>query len=469
MPKWRTIPAAERKSHQEWNGISRVEIDDSTGKYRYRTHVSYTDENGIKHQTETRICGTPRECLREARKLEKQKLREADTKPLKQSMTIRQILKDRFLPYLRDLAERETTDATTGDVNRYRNARALYGHYTPDSVADTVASDITASTFGCWLNAINDTDLSGNSVRRYKTILVVFVTYLRDNGYLPYPDTDIMIRQRMSTVRIKSRSQGARSDRVSPTVDDVLRIIDYYRERGLDTMSNLGWMMLWITLFCTGARVEELVALRVSSYDPITDTLTIDDAISDRESPVNVRARLESGVKRMKNHCSVRQITAMRFYSGLLKAYIDRYKAYFGTADGYLFPRFSPGNESGWNTSKNILRELNKLQRQIKLDPGIDTQMFRHGCATFLIRDMGLSYDDVYAYFGHTSSEMLRSVYATLNLGEKQARANTAMATLLVNGNQATRDPDRERRIAIMTLSGEYAAWMDDLINEIRS
>lgn len=467
MSKWKTVPATERKLHPEWAGISRVERDDTTGKTRYRTHVTYYDADGNKHQTETRICNTPKECLKEAKVVLKEKQIESAARPAKRSMTIRQILESDFLPHLRDLAERKTTDATTGDVNRFRNARALLGHYTPDSVAETKACEITASTFGEWLTSINDTDLSGNSVRRYKTILVVFAAYLRDRGYLPDADTDILIRQRMSTVRIKSRSQGARSDRTSPTVDDVLRIIDYYRDRGFDDIKNVSWMLLWITLFCTGVRVEELTALRVSSFDPDSNTLTIDDAISDRESPENVKARSTAGVKRMKNHCSVRKITVMRFYNGLLRAYIERYKSYFGTDDGYLFPKFAPGNSSGWNTAKNILAELNRLQRRIPLDPGIDTQMFRHGCATFLIRDMGLNYDDVYAYFGHTSSEMLRSVYATLNLGEKQAKANSAMAALL-DCTSAVIDLKRQRRVDVMTLSGKYASWMDDLVAEIR-
>ena len=461
MSKWKTVPATERKQHPEWNGISRIERNESTGETRYRTHVVYVDDNGSRHQTETRVCGTPQECLREARKL----LASKTGKITKDSMTIRQILETDFLPFLRSLAERTTTDATTGDINRYRNARALLAHYTPDAVADTMAMDITSSTFGTWISAINDTDLSGNSVRRYKTILVVFASYLQDHGYLPI-DTDALIKQRMSTVRIKSRAQGARSDRTSPTVDDILRIIDYYRDLGFDSIANVSKMLLFITLFCTGVRVEELIALRVSSYDPISNTLTIDDAISDRESPENVRQRLSAGVKRMKNHCSARKITVMRFLNGLLQAYIVRYKSYFGSDNGYLFPKFTPGNESGWNTSKNILADLNKLQRRIGLDAGIDTQMFRHGCATFLIRDMGLGYDDVYAYFGHTSAEMLRSVYATLNIAEKQERANSAMAALLAP-TEVVVDPDKQRRRNVMMLAGDYAAWMTDLIAEI--
>lgn len=464
---WKSVPATERKRHKGWSGISRVERNEATGDLRFRTHVTYTDENGNKHQTETRICSTPQECLKEARRLTKQKKEEAETRTPKLSMTIRQIFQEHFLPSLKAKATRETTEATTGDINRYRNARALYDHYMPASVASVKAREITASTFGDWLAEINKSKLSGNSVRRYKTILVVFATFLRNQGYFTDSDIDIMIKQRMGAITIKSRAEGARTDRDCPSVDDILKIIDYYREAGLEKFKNLSWMVLWVVLFCSGVRVEELTALRVSSYDPARNTLTVDDAICDRERPDNVRQRVAAGVKRMKNNCSVREISILKFYEALLKAYLVRYEKYFGSRDGFLFPRLVPGNEDGWQTEKSILRELNRLKKRIDIPAGIDPQMFRHGTATFLIRDMDLSYDAVHAYFGHSSSEMLRKVYGTLNLAEKQERANTAMMSLLAGSAAEYIDPNKKRRQDVMMLAGDYAAWMDDLVSEV--
>ena len=158
----------------------------------------------------------------------------------------------------------------------------------------------------------------------------------------------------------------------------------------------------------------------------------------------------------------------MRFYRDLLSLYIELYTAHFGVAEGFLFPRPSTDKADQWQSQKNVLRELERVKKATGIAEGIDDQMFRHGCATFLIRDMDLSYDAVHAYFGHTSSEMLRTVYATLNLSERQERANAAMAALLADAGEVAIDPAKQRRQDVMMLRGEWLEWMQDILAEMK-
>ena len=148
--------------------------------------------------------------------------------------------------------------------------------------------------------------------------------------------------------------------------------------------------------------------------------------------------------------------------------YIDRLLAVFPDRNGFLFPRMTKMNRETWHSQKNILRELERIKDMTTVPDGVDVQMFRHGCAVFLIRDMGLSYDAVHAYFGHSNSEMLRKVYGTLNVSEKQQRANAAMVSLLAGEQSEYVDQDSERRKSIMMLEGQWGRWMSEIIADIK-
>jgi len=66
--------------------------------------------------------------------------------------------------------------------------------------------------------------------------------------------------------------------------------------------------------------------------------------------------------------------------------------------------------------------------------------MFRHACAYFLILDQKLSEDDVYRYFGHQDSEMLKKIYAKLNIDQNLKKTNHSLKALITNDEFA--DPE---------------------------
>ena len=96
----------------------------------------------------------------------------------------------------------------------------------------------------------------------------------------------------------------------------------------------------------------------------------------------------------------------------------------------------------GYQRHNNLLRETNRVCEELKL-PKYDNQMFRHACAYFLILDQQLSEDDVYRYFGHSDSEMLKTIYAKLNVDQNLQKTNLSLKELITN--QGFADPEIDK------------------------
>ena len=79
---------------------------------------------------------------------------------------------------------------------------------------------------------------------------------------------------------------------------------------------------------------------------------------------------------------------------------------------------------------KILFRELQKVCGKCNI-PKTDTQMFRHACVTFLLKDMNYSEEDIFNYFGHTDTEMIHKIYSELTLRDKMKKANVKMNKLI--------------------------------------
>ena len=296
----------------------------------------------------------------------------------------------------------------------------------PDEVANIRMIDINENVFRSWLRYINALKLSGITVRNYKTVLIGLNQYLGDNKYYQDSDLDRRVDITLSRTPIKPKNTDKRKDRRVPTIQDIEKIVDYYENEGLGDFKNFYWYVLWYVLFYSGCRVSELIALQWRFIDLSRDTIDIRNSISEREIQSNVINRVAQEIYRTKNIKSSRIIPIFAKYSTLLLDYKMAYKYHFKLKseqldDCFVFPLVLKTKEdiNDYQKQKNILRELDRVCK-IQGVEKTDAQMLRHGCATWMVSDRedgGLGFTEAQAkdYFGHTSDDMLSSVYAKLD------------------------------------------------------
>ncbi len=137
---------------------------------------------------------------------------------------------------------------------------------------------------------------------------------------------------------------------------------------------------------------------------------------------------------------SIRKITMWAAYRQLLIDYKEDslYEFKYSAEEinkAFVFPNFNardPKNRKGYQHHNNLLRETDKISKTLNL-PKYDNQMFRHACAYFLILDQKLDENDVYRYFGHKDSEMLKNIYAKLNIEQNMQKTNQSLKALITN------------------------------------
>ncbi len=166
--------------------------------------------------------------------------------------------------------------------------------------------------------------------------------------------------------------------------------------------------------------VSEVVGLQWQDIDFDAEkglgVITIQSAIEAHEKRETVNKRIANDIRFTKNNASIRKITIWSAYRQLLQDFKeDTMYEYNYTPQqlekAYVFPNINGKSleaRKGYQRHNNLLRETNRVCEELKL-PKYDNQMFRHACAYFLILDQQLSEDDVYRYFGHSDSEMLKN------------------------------------------------------------
>ena len=297
-------------------------------------------------------------------------------------------------------------------------------------------SNITPNTFRVWLNYVNEQDIAGKTVRGYKQTMRYFNKYLNNSGL--YKDENLYnnIDITLFMANVKNNSVGAKQ-RYAPTIADIKKITDSYMVNdGFGKFESFYWYTLFLVLFYTGMRVEELIGLQWKYVDLYSEDPSIEivNAITEREKPENVMARIKADHGITKTSKSKRTIYIFEYYGSVLEQYAHRFREHFDLTDdefeeSFVFPNIrarDPENRMNYKTQKNILRELNTVCEAAGV-PKTDTQMLRHGCAIWLITPVengGLGYkrEDVYQFFGHSNARMVDEVYARMNKEQRDAK-----------------------------------------------
>lgn len=442
-----------------------IRVNPKTKKTEYRARYLWKDANGKRKDSQTGWFPTELQAFKNAQQLKEHKERLAkDGNELKRNKSLLGVF-DEWIAILKEQAERETTENTTTDVCLYQRARTIRKFYFPAVIQKTPVREVDTLTFRKWIEYINTVkipasrkrkepkeddkskkpemkELSGNTVREYRMTLVRFNTYLGGQGYYLDNEMETKILNLLRTVKLKSRQVG-RKKRYCPTVAEVSRLFNYYEGNMIEDFRQFYWYTLFMVLFYSGMRPEEVIGLRWKHvhFDAERPYIDVCNAISERELKSNVERRLADDIYHLKNNNSEREIPMLNYYYDTFESYRYRFKEYFAPAnmgECFVFPNIDAKGKSkkeklqDYQKQKNILRELDRVcSDEDVMIPKTDVQMLRHACATWLITDLehgGMGYEESRArdYFGHTSDDMLRNVYAKL---DKRQRANRTSET----------------------------------------
>lgn len=431
----------------------KTRIHPKKGIKQYRERYLWKGEDGKVHDTMTRWCSSKAEAEKEARNLKELKERMAkDQKELQKSKLVKTVMEE-WINELGKIAQRQTTDNTTSDVVMHQRAITLYKYHTPTDVLNMHVREIDVDTYRKWLDTINRSELGGLAVRNQRQAINNLNQYCANKGYYADPSLDMDIDLAIQRVKLKPKKVGKRK-RYCPTVKDIKAITDQYTEFGFDHFENMYWYTLFMVLFYSGMRVEELIGLQWKSVHlkakrPYID---IQNAISERENYSNVMSRIKSEIYHTKNNRSNRMIPIFHNYYSVLDRYKFRYGYEFGLDnidECFVFPNINAKDKTqvmGYQRQKNILRELDRITADCGVEK-TDSQMFRHGCATWLVTDKehggcGFSPAQAKDYFGHTSDEMVNNVYAMLNKRQRANRTSETFKDMAMINDIGFEDPE---------------------------
>lgn len=412
-----------------------------TNLLEYKVRYYWTDATGKRKDSQTGWFDTEEEAKQVAERLKKEKTELAKLgKRMKKQSSIATVYSN-WLVELEKKANRKTMENTTTDKVTFDRARSLWENHTPDWLKAKKTTEINVAMFRKWVAHFNEEDISGRTTREFRRIIKLFNKYLSVNNYYLETDQDIKIEIAIDRVDIKPKNAKARK-RYVPTVSYINTIMLNYDSMGLEKFNNLYWYTLFTVLFFSGVRVEELVGLQwknvhLEAKHPYLD---ICNAISEKERHDNVIARIKANVYHTKNDKSNRLVPILNYYYDLLETYQNRFMVEFNLDERqideqFVFPNIrSYKNRLDYQKQKNILRELKATIEATDLEE-TDCQMFRHGCAEFLITDkehggLGYTESEAYDYFGHASADMITQVYANLNKLQRADRTAETFKTI---------------------------------------
>ena len=445
-------------------GINRVHINPKTKKKEYKCSYRFMGIDGKKHQTETPWCETAEEALRAKeygiRQHEEELKRREAKKQASQKGTVLKAFEDFVKDLNREADASNYQEQITGKMSLHRDANTLLKHYLPNDIGSIKLNKLSSSDFARWLTLLNtykkamrgkDEVLSGKTIRKYKGIILRFNNWLDAQGYYKVPEMVVLTELKLSRVKLKRKNVGGRNNRNYPTFDEFKQITDYYKGQNLGIYKNMYWYTFYTFLFYSGVRVSEAIGLKWSDIDFNAEdglgVILIHNAIDAHERRDTVNKRIEKNITFTKNITSTRKITIWAAYRQLLMDFKEdsMYELKYTTEElenAFVFPNFNARdtkNRKGYQHHNNLLRETDRVSKVLNL-PKYDNQMFRHACAYFLILDQHLSEDDVYRYFGHKDSEMLKTIYAKLSIDQNLEKTNYSLKSLITNNDFA--DPE---------------------------
>ena len=439
----RNIPARYQK---EWK--------EDVKEWRFRKKIRFVNAQGKKVDTTTKWHWTIDECEAEAKEI----IAEGQyVEKEKRKRTFYDIYEE-WLEELSKLSHRDANVKISGDRNNFDNASGLKNYFDPN-MKDKAVKELKTEDWSKWIDYINSPvkdhkNLSGATVKKYKGVVKKFNRYLQLKGYIN-AEQAILNENAILFVKTKRLEVGRRNDRNYPEFEDLRKLMDYYRGKGADKdkigqFTNLYWYTFWVTLYFTGMRVGELIALQWKNIDFDggdygTGVIYVVNAINHKESRENVMRRIKANNLALKNSNSEREITIWAYYKQILIDYKYAYRYEFQVSERkmdnmFVFPNINardPKEKEGYQRQANALRELDKVTEKLEMKK-LDCQMFRHGCAHFLCDVKHISAEEAHDYFGHQDSEMIREVYAKANQRQKRVRVDRALKDLI------TEKPDFE-------------------------
>lgn len=400
---------------------------------QYRARYRWKDETGKIKCSKTAWFNTILQAKKNADELTKRKELDSTIKiTSKRNAYLYEVFKGMYLPELKEKAFRDTTERSSTDMSVYKVARTIITYHTPEGVKYTKASELTPSTWREWLSYINDKDLSGATVDKYKEILNKFNRWLADNGF--YTDLSAEMNNFMAMQRTitKTRKVGERKDRYLISAADLGKIVRYFREQDLGVFKNFYFYTLFYVLFYTCMRKEECRALQWKNVDLRDDEriIYIKNAIPEGEKESNAINRTKKGVYYCKNEESIRGIPILDMIYQLLKDYKESYMYESGLSEDelqecFVFPRELRNNKFDWYMFDGPGYWLIKYKEALSAAglPNSDIGFLRHSGASFLIAPapdgLNFDYNQIKSYMGHVDDRMLRSIYAKLQDQQK--------------------------------------------------
>lgn len=433
-------------------------VNPRTGKTEYKVRY-YFIADGKKRDSETAWFESLERAQKEAK--EQKDLKEkADRNKVTQRRDKKLVTAyEEYIDYLQTLANKHRTNS---DKKEYSTAKAILNNHMPLTVQETRIKDLSIFTFRSWLSYINSKEeLGGGYVRLCRLNLTKFNTWLSQNGYYldEYQEEtfDIGIRKtKLKNSLVNNRERNGER-RVITTVE-LQNMTRYYmnQEFGLGDFNNFYFYTLFLVLFYSGMRVEELTGLQWKFIDlrEGVRTISIKNAISKLENPEHALERTRKGQYRTKNNSSIRTIPIFDFYYYLLIDYKESFRYQYNLTkeeieECFVFPNIVQNNPYRFLHTDKILRELKKLLAYANLD-NTDLQMFRHSCATFLVlpppEGLGYTEEKVKDYFGHTDTSMLNKVYARLNELQKAERMRHTFSDIYKPDETEERTAEEEVR-----------------------
>lgn len=436
----------------------RKRINPRTNKEEYKVRY-YFVRDGKKRDSETGWFNSLEQAEREAKIQKENKEREDRHKVTRRRDKKLVTAYEEFIDYLKELSDQETSNTNKKELH---TAKAIHNKHMPNTIQETKIRDIEVVTFKNWLSSINNKDdISGGYIRVCKGNLIKFNCWLSQNGYYIDDQQEEAIDNGIKRTKIKSvkvRNKELAGKRKILTILDIKKITQYYymdKEYGLGDFRNFYFYTLFLVLFFSGMRVEELTGLQWKFIDlrESEHTISIKNAISAIEDRTHALERTKNGEYRTKNVTSIRTIPIFDCYYQLLIDYKESFRYQYNltkeeTEEAFVFPHILKNNPNDYLRAHYVRKELNTVLNAVGIGH-TDLQMFRHSCATFLIlpaRDgLGYSEEKVKDYFGHQDTEMLTKVYARLTEIQKSERMRQTFGDIFTP--KETKDRTEEEKM----------------------
>lgn len=408
--------------------------EDYNGKkiIQYKLRRRYKDANGNVKQYSTGWFSSPEKCEEAYNK----KVLEANKgfDPKQREGTIGSIL-NKCVEHYDTLAKIQNGEKNPNIVIR-DNMKALRDHHTPIEIKNIRVNKFKREYMKRWMVFINDQDLSGNSVRRYKQTLHHFIKYMSNYGYIDDEEKGLLDLT-LRNVELKDKKAGSRTDDYWLRFNDLKLLLRYYQDQDY-SFSNLYWQMLFNFLFFSGVRVGEAIALRWENITPKENghyDIEILDSTPPKETNYNFQLRYKKNNLACKNDNSERIITSFDQYNLMLKDYKELYSDYYGVdyeemKTWLVFPNLTAHKGNVKQNHKNIRTQLEILENKNVISH-TNAQLFRHSAAHYMCDVLNLSEARVHDHFGHTDSDMIRKVYAESEKYTKQQKLDHALGVII--------------------------------------